>query len=109
MSNFKDDILAETEGEDIEAIVIGQYGWGGFLEEERENKVEVVQSRVLTWVEAAPMLDYSYETGYGSPKCHAVTAWTKSYVLFVSQYDGATSVERVPRNPVNHKPNMPGG
>lgn len=56
--------------------------------------------RPLTWDEARPLLDYPYDTGFGGNDCHAIWAWTSRWILFVSVYDGATMVERVPRNPV---------
>jgi hypothetical protein len=64
---------------------------------------------VLTWEQARPMLDYSYDTGYGGADCHAVWVWTPTRVLFVVQYDGSTGLESVPRAPVAGLPDMPGG
>lgn len=55
------------------------------------------------------MLDYAYDGSFGAPECDAIWAWTPTRVLFVSQYDGATRVESVPRNPQDGTPEMPGG
>jgi hypothetical protein len=113
MSNLKQWILRAADGESIEAIVIGKPNQATAL----PTKVDVTWARqddskynkVLSWQEAEPLIDYPFDSSYGLPRCHAVTAWTKSRVIFVSQYNGATSIEYAPRNPVNHMPAMPGG
>ncbi len=116
MSNFAQHIEETAGDEAIEAIVIGPFGWGSDMddtdaygEERVERKAKPKRGVVLTWAEARPMLDYEYSTGYGAPECDAIWAWTPSRVLFVSQYDGATGLESMPRNPVDGKPDMPGG
>lgn len=102
---FKDDILEAANGEPILAIVIGEFGWGY-----RERvPLQVSTNQVLTWEEAASSLDYKYDDGFGAPDCHAITAWTENTVIFVVQYDGSTCVQTIPRNPIDHKPEMPGG
>jgi hypothetical protein len=112
MITFADDIIEAAQGESIESIVIGEFGWGGpnpYAKSRVTEHVEPIHDKILSWEQAKPMLDFSYSSGYGAPECYAITAWTKSYVLFVTQYDGSTNVCRVPRNPIDHKPNMPGG
>jgi hypothetical protein len=109
MSNFKNDILEEAGDEPIEAIVIGEMGWGGDYNAEGKPAWDEVRGKILTWEEASPYLDYEYDDGYGATGCQAIAAWTKTRVLFVSQYDGSTTVESVYRNPTEHNPNMPGG
>lgn len=109
MANLKDWIEKEANGEPIEAVIIGKRGW---REEEDEDEVrfrDQPRKRLLTWEEAKPWLDYEFSSGYGSPQCNAIHAWTPSRVIFVSQYDGATGIESVPRNPSTDDPGMPGG
>lgn len=107
MSNFKDDILEAANGEEIIGIVIGD------IEREYHSKgkpeYKHIINKLITWDEALPILDYEYDTGFGAPDCQAITAWTANYVLFVDNYDGATSVVAMPRNPIEHAPIMPGG
>jgi hypothetical protein len=105
MANFKDDLLEVAAGEAIEAIVLGGGGWGQQLKAWGDYPV----GSVMTWAEALPYVDREYDNGYGSPKCPSTYAWTESRVLFVVQYDGATDVHSLPRNPVDVKPDMPGG
>lgn len=104
---FADDI-ERAAAEPIEAIVIGEYapGWGF---DEAPHPTAVRRGEVLSWDEARPMLDYDYSRDYGSPECDAVFVWTRSRVLFVSQYDGSTRVEFIPRHPTAEvDPTMPG-
>ena len=108
MSNFKEDILEEAGNEVIESIVIGDMGRNDYNDDGKPNYKDV-NGKVLSWSDASPILDYEYDRGFGAPDCQAITAWTKSKVIFVYQYDGATGVVSVPRNPIEHNPNMPGG
>ena len=100
--------IEKTAGEPIIGIVIGEVGWGRYIGGDTPD-VSTVRGRVITWEEARPLLDYKYSAGFGAPECHSITAWTENFVIFVAQYDGATRVETVPRNPVDHAPTMPGG
>ena len=115
-NTFAEDIEAAAGGEPIIGIVIGPFGWGDYvpiLSEEPERKRAVPQElrgKVLTWEQARPWLNYKYDRGYGAPDCHAIFAWTENRVIFVDQYDGATSVCWVPRHPTADRvPYMPGG
>lgn len=93
MSNFADDIeqaVART-GEPIQSIVVGDHlGWGDGRPADGPGKVQ-------TWADARPLLDYDYSTGYGSPACHAVQVFTRSYTFIVGIYDGSTWLQRIPR------------
>jgi hypothetical protein len=108
-SSFADDIERAAKGQEIEAIVIGDMGWPGYGKDERHAPGHARKGEILTWEEARPLLDYPYDTGYGAPDCHGITAWTAKRVIFVTQYDGATAIDYVPRNPTRIVPHMPGG
>ncbi len=107
--SFAADIEEAAGGEVIEAVVIGPFGWNGWSEGTQHANASARQGVILTWEEARPLLDYAYDTGYGSPDCHAIRAWTAFHVLSVIQYDGSTGVTGVPRNPVTEPVSMPGG
>lgn len=65
---------------------------------------------ILTWEEALPELEKEFDSGYGLAGCPAIYAYTKTWVIFVSEYDGSTMINRIPRNPTaNINPIMPGG
>lgn len=51
------------------------------------------------WAEASKKLDYEYSNGFGGADCHAAVAWGERFVYFVHEYDGATGIQCVPRNP----------
>ena len=115
MRTFAQDI-EEAAGEPIEYIVIGAFGWGSIDDGDNEvykqngrNVPKHLRGIVLEWEAARPYLDYEYDTGYGAPECHAITAWTANKVLYVVQYDGSTGIVAIPRNPIDHIPLMPGG
>lgn len=117
--------LQEAAGgaENIEGIVFGAWGWGslpltkdedGNDEYEWNEPAEYIpadfRGRVLTWEEAEPFLkNWSCYGGYGSPDCYAITMWTTNHVVFITQYDGSTRINEVPRHPIDHTPHMPGG
>ena len=110
MYNFAQDIEEAADGDAIEAIVIGEFGWGGWGGFDESNPIpKDKRNVVLTWDQARPLLDYQYHIGYGAPDCHAITVWTESKVMWVTQYDGATRVSTAPRHPIDHEPEMPGG
>lgn len=118
--------LQEVAGgaENIEGIVLGAWGWGSLpLTKNEDGDYEYewdepdppipagFRGRVLTWEEATPFLqNWSCYGGYGAPNCYAFTLWTyDNRVLFITQYDGSTRINTVPRNPIDHTPHMPGG
>ena len=109
MSNFKDDILEAAAGELIVGAVIGVMDWGDYHSDKVPQYELQPKNKLLSWEEALPLLDYEYNTSYGAPECNAVYVWTENNVIFVSQYDGATSLHAIPRNPKDAAPEMPGG
>lgn len=114
--SFGAEIREEAADEPIEAIVIGAFGWGTMSDEPGTAYGESAIQRqppkrgiVLSWEEAEPMLDYGYDTGYGAPQCDAIYAYTAKRIIFVSTYDGSTSIQSLPRNPEPSEPEMFGG
>lgn len=95
-----------ANGEPVEAVVIGKRHDDEY--DERDNPTPKIGC-LLSWEEAKPIIDYRFHAGCGGADCHAVFAWTKSWVIFVSKYDGSTDIARVPRNPVACVPCMFGG
>lgn len=45
-----------------------------------------------------PVLDQEFGTGYGAPQAPRFFAQDEGYIYFPGQYDGATWLERIPRN-----------
>lgn len=118
-----DDIADELqEGEVVEAIVFGAWGWGslphddnaaptlGYDEPDPPPVPFEQRKRILTLEEARPfMKGWSFHGGYGAPTCYAAYIWTNHRVIWVTQYDGSTSLSSMPRNPLVCQPDMPGG
>ena len=109
MANLVQWLEQSAAGEPIEAVVIGEMGWGDYGSEAVPSYDQQRRGEVLSWDEALPMLDYEFDDGFGAPGCNAITAWTASKVIFIDQYDGATGPVVIPRHPTAHMPKMPGG
>ena len=95
---------AAKNGEQLLSAVIGsddRAKWGS------PEKADVLR-HVEPWAEASKKIDYEYDSGFGGADCHAVFAWGEKFVYFVHEYDGATNVQFVPRNPVDCIPGWGG-
>ena len=103
MSNIATWIERIADGETIEAAVVGVHdkmSWDAVP----DHPV----GRVMTWADARIILDYEYDSGYGSADCHPVFAWTATKVITVTEYDGATGPTWFPRHPVDITPGFDG-
>ena len=120
--NAFDELTKELhEGETIEAIVFGAWGWGRVPNQNEAWQLSYDEPDpppvpfekrgvLLTADEAKPfMVGWSFYGGYGAPHCYAVHVWTNQRVLWVTQYDGSTRLNSAPRHPVAIIPDMPGG
>lgn len=106
MANFKQDILSaltankETERDVVAVRITGELDTLWNEEEDPRNaKAAAHKGRLINWQDAAIALDYEYDAGYGSMDCHDVYVWTANYIYYVHEYDGATWVESIDRNP----------
>lgn len=102
MANLAKDFEEAAGAPIISAVLSAPYDqrWGS-------DKPDYV-GMVLSWAQARAILDYDYDNGHGGADCHAVYAWTDTRVLFVAEYDGATGVNWIPRNPEPGEPNFDG-
>jgi hypothetical protein len=98
------------KGEVVEAIVFGEFGWGGFHEPAPPPVPEDKQGVILTLEEAKPLMQgWTLHCGFGAPLAYAMNIWTNKRILWLTQYDGSTSLDSVSRVPVAEMPRMPGG
>ena len=104
-----------AEGEEVEAVVIGKGPvevdcTGEHLPKDTNipNYATHPREQILTWEEAKKHLNYEFLAGYSGVGCEAIYAWTKTWVIFISKYEGCTEPERIPRNPTAIMPQMPG-
>lgn len=98
------------DGEAVEAIVFGEWGWGGYGEPSPPAVPKEKRGILLSPAVARPLMQsWSFCGGFGAPECYAAYIWTNHRVLWVTQYDGATGLNSAPRNPVAITPVMPGG
>lgn len=107
MSNFLEDIektlARDCDNEQVESIVIGKYVNYDNNFDGKSIPLDMLQ-KPIDWDLAKQVLNYNYDTGYGGADCNAIYLYTKSFIVFVSEYDGATSVNCIPRNPIECNP-----
>ena len=117
MTTFAD-YLECVADEPIICVVIGKLEWDDYWDDDWDddwnsvsvpNYRDIPKGQVLPWSEGRKWLEFKTSYGFGSPKQPAVYCYTENYVIFMTQYDGATSASAVPRNPINIMPEMPGG
>lgn len=109
MANLVEWIVEAANGEPIEAVVIGKMGWEDYGSEDVPNYEQMPKGTVLSWEDASKWLNYEFSEGFGAPGCNAIYAWTPTQVIFIWMYDGSTAWSKIPRNPVDVMPTMPGG
>ena len=69
---------------------------------------ETVEAQPIPFAEVSDgELDRLFNDGWGAPECQLFCAWSETWVMFPTQYDGAESWEKVPRNPMAHIPVQP--
>lgn len=103
MANIKEWLVkAEiTNNETITHIVVGVHDNDIFSEDRRpENQRDVVLNRD----DGLALVDEEFNDGYGGADCFPITAWSENWIYFIREYDGATGLGSVPRNPIDHKP-----
>ena len=94
---------AVTEfGEPLEAVVVGQH------DNKRYTNPLPDEGCVLSPADALRKLDQEFDNGFGGEDCFPIYAWTKSRVFFIGEYDGATGLNWVPRNPIDINPTFSG-
>jgi len=76
MPNLKEEILNIAEGELIQAVVIGEMGWGEYSKERVPNYDQQPKGKVLSWHEAAKWLDYDYDNDANGKGCDNSSDWT---------------------------------
>lgn len=102
IAKWLQDVEART-GEKIEAIVVGKHDndpdrWS------RDRVAPPGENVILSREDGLKKLDQEYDSGYGGADCFPMYAWTQSFVYLIGEYDGATGLHSVPRNPVNCEP-----
>jgi hypothetical protein len=120
------ELLAKLEpGEHVEWVVFGNWGGNSTPERPPMDRYDTalrygepdpppvpLTSRgiLLDAGDAEPFMHgWSFNSRYGSPMTYAVRIWTNRRIFWITQYDGATSLDSTPRHPQAFMPDMPGG
>jgi hypothetical protein len=110
MNAYEELLKFIQDDEVVEGIVFGEWGWGGYREPDNPPVPKDKMGVLLTLEQAKPMMmDWCFDGGYGAPDCYATYIWTNKHVIWVTQYDGSTTLDFAPRHPTNVMPSMPGG
>jgi hypothetical protein len=117
LNAWKDLLVLLEEGEKVEWVVFGNWGWSyddkpalGYGEPEPPPVPLEKRGLLLDAGDAEPLMrGWSFNGGYGSPECYAVRIWTDRRIFWVTQYDGSTSLSSTRRHPEACMPDMPGG
>ena len=111
MSAYRELLNHLEEGEIVESIIFGEWGWFGYGEPIPPPVPNGMMGKPLSLDEARPLMQgWKIYGGYGAPECYAIRVWTNTRILWVTQYDGATGIDDSPRNPLDdYIPDMPGG
>lgn len=111
MDNFLSDLDAVIGTEEVLGVVLGgkqDVGSDYWMRSMLPHPPREFFERVQLWADARPWLDREYDTGFGGADCWPLYLWTPTRVVFVHEYDGATGVVSVPRNPVPGRPGYGG-
>ena len=105
MANFAEHIrttLCENDDfNNVEAVKILSTMDSAYLGPDKRD-TDTLRSYIgqkITLDLALVLLNYEYDAGFGGQDCHNIYIWTKDKVYFVHEYDGATWLEYVDRNP----------
>jgi hypothetical protein len=104
MSNAYAELIEFLEdGEIVEGIVFGEFGWGSHYAEPEPYPVpETYQGTLLSLEDAKDLMQgWQFDGGFGAAECYPVYVWTNKRVIFVTEYDGATGLNSLPRHPEN--------
>lgn len=111
MNTIKKWVEDGAGGEAIEAFVIGSHY--DYDDDDDDGSVSgkwagLTPGTLYSWDDAVPHLTAEFDVDWGGPRNPPFTAWTKSWVIFCWENDGATGWCRLPRHPQGHKPEFNG-
>jgi len=95
------EILEFAEGEPIEAVVFGDDGDYLFIV---SNSLEC--GKLYTWEEVEGMLNHEYDCDFGEHTLPPMNIWTKSFLIYTSEYDGSNLIQWMYRNPTAYTPSF---
>jgi hypothetical protein len=95
------ELMKELDGdEQIESIMFGGYNGYESSDSRRDIVPDDKKRKALTLEEAKPyMFNWSFNHGYGRPKCFSMYAYTNRHIYFIETYDGSTQLTRIPLKP----------
>ena len=98
MTTFAQDLKEAAKPERIKAVQICSNEENYGFRESRPPIPHEMKDIPLSWGEARPLLNYTYDSGFGSQDCHQIFMWTLTRVFYIHVYDGSTSIKSAPRS-----------
>jgi hypothetical protein len=101
MANITDWLIdAEKEiGEQIVAVVVGKHYDVPWAAPPLPDEHVILDRNT-----ALMKLDKEFDDSYGGADCHPIFAWTENVIIVISEYDGSTHLNIIPRNPMACEP-----
>ena len=88
------------KGEQIENLMFIR-DWGFFRWTPSVPVPDTLFGRIIMLEDAKKyMLDWQFSTGHGDTQGYNMNVWTNKRVIYVNEYDNATSLAYVLRNPI---------
>lgn len=106
MTTLKKQLEESMEpGETVEAVIFERVSlWPedpaeDYGLEDYEGYPDIPFGKPLTYADALPFMVQEFYDGHGTQTCPNMTVWTNRAVYYVDEYDGATGIGFVLRNP----------
>jgi hypothetical protein len=97
--NWLNQFIQQT-GEQPIYIMLNKEDW----DNKQDPRWPEIQSKKVVRVDQLPdsLLDRPFDSGYGGQEGPSFIAYSISYIMFTTEYDGSESWSYVPRNPVDN-------
>lgn len=74
-----------------------------------QEMIDKYDDKIIACTISDEELKKEFDSGFGIPEGKPFVAWSKDWVYFCECYDGAESVNRLPRNPCDYEAEHIGG
>ena len=87
------------------------FGWGDRYGIADDNDGwDIEEDHIVTFDDVPDsIMDREFDDGFGGNDTPNLCAWSRSWVIFSENYDGAEGLQWVPNSPSHHNPIRPGG
>lgn len=72
---------------------------GAFYPDKKFRPADDLAGTLVFYEKTLEVMNYTYDSGFGSMDCHDLKMWSEEYVYYIHEYDGSTSIAKLLRNP----------